>query len=166
MRTAGYLHDLGKLSVPPAILEKMDKLSSKEWAILRGHTYYTFQILDVIGGPSHLSEWAAFHHERLDGNGYPFHRRADELTLGSRIMAVADVFTALTEDRPYRSGLPASETVSILEELTRDGGLDGDVVALLRADCEAIMDACRQEKAGYRQQHDRLGEFIRNAATV
>jgi len=166
MRTAGYLHDLGKLSVPPAILDKPGKLTGQEWAILKGHTYYTFQILDLIGGLSQLSEWAAFHHERLDGNGYPFHRKANQLTLGSRVMAVADVFAALTEDRPYRRGAPPLQTVSILEKLSSDGGLDADVVALLKTEREEVIAASREEQVGYKEQHDRLSEFVANASAA
>jgi HD-GYP domain-containing protein (c-di-GMP phosphodiesterase class II) len=166
MRTAGYLHDLGKLSVPPAILDKPGKLTGQEWAILKGHTYYTFQILELIGGLSQLSEWSAFHHERLDGNGYPFHRKASQLTLGSRIMAVADVFTALTEDRPYRQGAPPIKTLSILDELSSNGGLDGDVVDLIKTDHEAVITASHDEQVGYKEQHDHLSEFVGSASAA
>ena len=72
MRAAGYLHDLGKLSVPQAILDKPGKLSPAEWTVVKGHSYYTFRIVDTIGGLPQIAEWAGFHHERLDGQGYPF----------------------------------------------------------------------------------------------
>ena len=77
MRAAGYLHDLGKLSTPTQILDKPGKLTENEYAAVRAHTYHTYRILDTIGGMPQICEWAAFHHERLDGNGYPFspHRR-------------------------------------------------------------------------------------------
>ena len=105
MRAAGYLHDLGKIAVPSRILDKPAPPSQHEWAVLREHTYHTFRVLDTIGGMPQISEWAAFHHERLDGTGYPFGHEGKDLTLGARIMAVADIFTAVTEDRPYRAAL-------------------------------------------------------------
>ena len=165
MRTAGYLHDLGKLSVAPAILDKGGALTDYEWAILKGHTYHTYQILDAIGGSS-LCEWAAFHHERLDGKGYPFHPASCEMSLGTRVMCVADVFAALTEDRPYRQGTSPSQALTILENMAAEGGLDGDIVGLLRRDCDVVVASCEREQAGRKQQHERFGEFIRNAAAA
>ena len=146
MRAAGYLHDLGKLSVPTAILDKPARLTEDEMLVMRGHTYHTFRILDTIGGMPQISEWAAFHHERLDGRGYPFGHGADDLTLGARIMAVADVFTALRELRPYRPrSLPMADAREILAKLVKRNGLDGDVVSALEADIDAI-DAIRTDE--------------------
>lgn len=105
MRLAGYLHDLGKLAVPAEILEKPAKLSPEEFAVIRSHTYHTFRVLQTISGLDTVNSWASFHHERLDGKGYPFHHGDDVLSLGARIMAMADVLTAVTEDRPYRAGM-------------------------------------------------------------
>ena len=150
MRAAGYLHDLGKLSVPTAILDKPARLTKEEMLVMRGHTYYTFRILDTIGGMPQISEWAAFHHERLDGGGYPFHHGADELTLGSRIMAVADVFTALRERRPYRPrSMPMADAQAILGKLVQSNGLDGDVVAALDGGIEAIDATRAAEQTAY-----------------
>jgi len=109
MEVAGNLHDLGKMVIPNSILNKPDKLNKEETAIMRQHTYFTYTVLNSIGGISQIAEWAAFHHERLDGSGYPFHLGADKLGIGSRIMAVADVFTAISEDRPYRKGMSQQE---------------------------------------------------------
>jgi len=150
MRAAGYLHDLGKLAVPTAILDKPGKLTDDEMLVVRGHTYHTFRILNTIGGLPQISEWAAFHHERLDGAGYPFGHAAADLTLGSRIMAVADVFTALREPRPYRSG-PASlgRARNILDRLVTDNALDADVVAALDRDIIAIDATRAAEQVAY-----------------
>jgi len=144
IRAAGYVHDLGKITVPSEILDKNGKPTQTEWAILQGHTYHTFRILDTIGGMPQISEWAAFHHERLDGKGYPFGHDGKDLTLGSRIMGVADTFTAVTEDRPYRKGMDDEQALDVLVRLVANGGLDDRVVRVLREDFHAI-NLLRQE---------------------
>ena len=149
MRAAGYLHDLGKVTVPSGILDKHAKLTEQEWAILQGHSYHTFRILDTIGGMPQISEWAAFHHERLDGKGYPFGHQAEDLTLGARIMAVADTFTAISEDRPYRKGMDNDEALRVLMKLAGSRGLDGQIVEVLRGDFDEINVIRRDEQAAY-----------------
>ena len=161
MRAAGYLHDLGKLSVPTRILDKPGKLTDEEFTAVKAHTYHTFRILETIGGMPQISEWAAFHHERLDGTGYPFRHTGDDLTLGSRIMAVADVSTAVTEDRPYRKGMSPEESLAVLEGLAERGGLDGEVVGTLKRDRAGIDQARRREQAEYGAGQERLREVMR-----
>ena len=100
MEIAGNLHDIGKMAVPNRILEKPGKLDDDEMAVMKAHTYNSYEVINSIDGMQQIAEWAAFHHEKLDGSGYPFHRDRDSLNLGARIMSVADVFTALTEERP------------------------------------------------------------------
>jgi len=138
LRIAGHLHDLGKVAVPNAILEKAGRLSSSEFDAIRGHAYYTYQILSNIGGFEEITQWAAFHHERMDGNGYPFHHKGEALPLGSRIMAVADVFAALTENRPYRGGVGREETIGILRGFVSGGALDPRIVSVLIDDFDSI----------------------------
>jgi HD-GYP domain-containing protein (c-di-GMP phosphodiesterase class II) len=113
------------------ILEKQGKLERWEYEIIKNHTYYTYRILEPLEALSQITEWAAFHHERLRGDGYPFHLKKEELPLGSRIMAVADVFTALTEDRPYRTAMQNEEALSILKGMADNDTLDSDVVGML-----------------------------------
>jgi HD-GYP domain-containing protein (c-di-GMP phosphodiesterase class II) len=131
MQIAGYLHDLGKLAVPTEILEKPGKLTAGEWRIIKAHTYHGYRTLEQIADLKTINEWGSFHHERLDGKGYPFHLNRNCLSLGSRIMAVADIFTAITEDRPYRKGMNNSEVVKIIRKLCLDGALDANVVNTL-----------------------------------
>jgi putative nucleotidyltransferase with HDIG domain len=138
LRTAGLLHDLGKLSVPQEILNKREKLTPEDWIAIKGHPYHTHRILETIGFDPQIIEWAAFHHERIDGNGYPFRIKGQDLSLGSRIMAVADTYTALTEDRPYRKGMDCARAVDTLNKLVKDGGLDSFVVSILTGNLEAI----------------------------
>ena len=141
---AGFLHDLGKLVVPAEILDKPAKLTAQEQLIVRQHPYYTHRILAMVPGLDEVSTYGALHHERLDGGGYPFRKR--EIPLGSRVIAVADVFTAVAEDRPYRAGMTWEESLEALDQLVVSGGLDGGVVALVRGHPE------------------RFGPLIRNAA--
>ena len=137
---AGLLHDLGKLSIPEEILEKPGKLTTMEFNIIKRHTYYTYRILEQISYFKEINEWASFHHERLNGNGYPFHLSDKDLSQGARILAISDVFTALTEDRPYRAGLPHHKVESIFNELVSSGALDAEKVAVLLSDYHEFRD--------------------------
>jgi HD-GYP domain-containing protein (c-di-GMP phosphodiesterase class II) len=161
MQAAGYLHDLGKITVPSEILDSPDKPTEEERAILQSHTYHTFRILDTIGGMPQISEWAAFHHERLDGRGYPFGHEAKDLTLGSRIMAVADTFTAITEDRPYRKGMKDEQVLKVMANMTETGALYGEVVSILRENFGAIQSIRQAAQAAYAVKQKRLAEAIR-----
>jgi HD-GYP domain-containing protein (c-di-GMP phosphodiesterase class II) len=131
MEIAAYLHDLGKLAIPSEILEKPAKLSDDEWFIMRSHVYYTYQMLEPISVLGIISSWGALHQERLNGTGYPFGYKEEELPFGSRILAVADVFTALTEDRPYRKGMNKKETVDVLQSMAAKGELDENLINLV-----------------------------------
>lgn len=135
---AGYFHDLGKFVVPNSILEKPDKLTKDEFAVIKQHTYFTYSVLNTIGGLDHLAEWAAFHHEKMDGTGYPFHVTSEKLSTGSRIMAVSDVFTAISEDRPYRKGMGRTEIEKILKSQAESKALDKRIVNLLIENFEEI----------------------------
>ncbi len=138
IRVAGHVHDLGKLVVPVEILEKPGPLHARERALIRTHTFYTYQILSSVEDLRLVNEWASFHHERLDGSGYPFHHGGADLSLGARIMAVADVFTALSEDRPYRKGLPREDVLQALRRMAGEGALDASLVRLLAQEYESI----------------------------
>ncbi|OCL25501.1 phosphohydrolase [Orenia metallireducens] len=138
MEVAGYLHDLGKLAVPAEILEKPGRLTDSEMNIIKSHTFYTYHALDSIEGLEDIKEWAAFHHERLDGTGYPFKHNGKRLSIGSRILAVADIFTALTEDRPYRVGMDKNKTLMILDSMSKDNAIDGNIVAKIEENYSLI----------------------------
>ena len=138
MEIAGYLHDLGKLAVPAEILEKPAKLTEEEYNVVRKHTYHTYNILKQIDNLDVIAEWASLHHETLDGGGYPFKIKGQNFLLGSRIMAVADVFTAITEDRPYRRGMTNEKAIGILQTMVDSGKLDGYIVSLLKDRFEEV----------------------------
>ncbi|GAC1362181.1 MAG: HD domain-containing protein [Acidobacteriaceae bacterium] len=130
VRRASLLHDLGKLSLPNTILDKTGGLSQKERNQVQQHPRLTRQILARIEPFKEIAAIAGAHHERLDGSGYPDHLTAAELPLEVRILAVADIYRALTEKRPYRPGLTHTQVMRILQaEAPRK--LDADVVAAL-----------------------------------
>ena len=147
LEIAGLLHDLGKLTVPEAILEKPGALTPSEISWIRQHTYYTYWFLLPAGIDQQMAEWAAYHHERLDGRGYPFGVGADRLQLEHRIVAVADIFTALREDRPYRRPMQWEEIARILASQAKSGGIDGDVVDTLLSEANALEELWSQLSA-------------------
>ena len=153
MQIAGNLHDLGKLKIPRSILEKPGRLTEREYDVVKEHPYFTYMILKDEDGFDRIAHWAGFHHEQLNGQGYPFRHDADELDLGSRIMAVADIFSAITEVRPYRKGMNREQALNVLNENAKNGGIDGDLVALLHEHYDEIdylrVTAARAEGARY-----------------
>ena len=138
MRIAGYLHDIGKLKVPNELLEKPGKLTEPEFNVVKEHAYFTWLLLKDIRGFEQIALWASQHHEKLSGGGYPFHLTRGELSLGSRIMAVADVFSAVAEDRPYRPGMSRERAAGVLREDAERGLLSRPVVELLLENYEMI----------------------------
>lgn len=132
IRIAGLFHDLGKLVIPNEIIEKKSKLNDLEFKIIKQHSFYTYRLLSKIKGLGSIPEWAAYHHERLDGTGYPFRIKAENLNLGSRIMAVSDIFQALTEDRPYRPAFSISKSIEIIEDMENEFKLDSEVIKILK----------------------------------
>ena len=131
MEIAGDLHDLGKLAVPNSILDKPDKLTKQEFEIIKSHTYFTYSVLSTVKGLEQVAEWSAYHHEKLDGSGYPFHCKAEELDTGARILMVADLFTAITEDRPYRKGMSKEKAIRIIKDFADQQLMDRRIVDLL-----------------------------------
>ncbi|OAA92951.1 HD-GYP domain-containing protein [Clostridium coskatii] len=121
MKIAGLLHDIGKLSIPLYILDKNGSLSSEEFGIIKSHAYYTRIILNKIGDIPNISKWASNHHEKLNGRGYPQGLKADELSEECRIMAVCDIYQALTENRPYRNGMSSEKAFNIMDEMVSGG---------------------------------------------
>jgi HD-GYP domain-containing protein (c-di-GMP phosphodiesterase class II) len=144
---AAYLHDLGKMAIPSEILEKRDRLTQAEWGVMRTHVYYTYQILNPIEVLNLVASWSSLHQERLDGSGYPFHVGEDDLPLGARLMAVADVFTGITENRPYRKGMKREEALGVLHGMAAKGELDARLIALLETNYDAIHRAREEAQA-------------------
>ena len=146
MRIAGNLHDIGKLRVPRAILEKPGRLTEEEFCIIKEHPYFTHLILRKADGFDRIASWAGFHHEKLNGTGYPFRYGKEMLDTGARIMAVADIFAAIAEVRPYRAGMKREQALGILNDSAKNGEIDSDLVALLSEHYEDI-DSLRETAA-------------------
>ena len=102
IKWAGLVHDIGKVAIPPAVLDKASELSEDEYALLRKHTIYTEEILETVSCMKELVPIAAAHHERFDGNGYHHKLKGEEIPLGARILSVADAFDSMTSLRGYR----------------------------------------------------------------
>jgi HD-GYP domain-containing protein (c-di-GMP phosphodiesterase class II) len=114
LRRAALLHDVGKLAVSNRILDKPGRLTDAEFAKVREHPLVTGRILDRVPGLRHLSPVAAAHHERLDGGGYPHGLTGAELTTPMRLLMVADVYEALTSQRPYRKAMTSDRALEVL----------------------------------------------------
>lgn len=161
IRIAGLLHDIGKLVVPVEILEKRQGLTNEDFAIIYKHPYFSAEILRGIEGFEDICQWGSLHHERLDGTGYPYRKTAEEIPQGARILSVADTFTALMEDRPYRCGVSASSTDRIMRDMATCHKLDKNFVALIYENIEEINDRRYVAQTGADQTHRQFLEECR-----
>jgi HD-GYP domain-containing protein (c-di-GMP phosphodiesterase class II) len=125
---AAALHDLGKLATPREILEKPGKLTDEEFRIIKDHALHTWEILKDIEGFEMICRWASFHHEKLNGTGYPFGKQAEELDRNSRLLCVIDIYQAVSEERPYHPARGHKETIGILNEMADQGFVDSQIV--------------------------------------
>jgi putative nucleotidyltransferase with HDIG domain len=116
MRCGGLLHDIGKLGVPGRILDKTGPLTGEEFAIMRQHPEMGARILEPLPQYAPIIPIVLEHHERFDGSGYPRGLAGEEISVGGRIFAVADVFDAMSSDRPYRQARPHAEVVAYIAE--------------------------------------------------
>lgn len=124
---AGALHDVGKLTIPSDILEKPDRLTAREFSVMKTHAIASWNILRTIDGLDDVVEWACMHHEKLNGTGYPFGRTADQLCRNSRLLCCVDIYQALREPRPYKEPIPHKEAISIMRGMVADGLIDAEL---------------------------------------
>lgn len=116
LKRGALLHDVGKLGVSNAVLDKPGKLDADEWKAVQRHASYTESILGRVRIFDELARVSAAHHERLDGKGYPRGLLADDIALETRIITTADIFDAITAKRPYRDAVPVDKTLAIMQE--------------------------------------------------
>ena len=125
---AGAMHDIGKMMVPNDILEKPDRLTPEEFGKMQNHAAATRFILAQIPGMEDITEWAANHHEKLDGSGYSLGLTGDQLSFEERLMGCVDIYQALTEKRPYKEGLPHEKAIAIMRSMAKDNKIDAGIV--------------------------------------
>jgi HD-GYP domain-containing protein (c-di-GMP phosphodiesterase class II) len=141
VRRAGLLHDIGNVTLSNRLLDRPDILTEPERQLVQAHPRHTFELLSKVDALAALAHLAASHHERLDGSGYPWGLQADMLTLPARVLAVADVLTALTSCTPWREGMPIERALEVLRG-ERGRRLDGDCVeAVERLVASGTIDA-------------------------
>jgi putative two-component system response regulator len=130
LRKGALLHDIGKISIPDAILDKPGKLTPEEFEIVKGHSAQGAHIVEPLHALRETVPLIRWHHERLDGQGYPDGLRGEQIPLLVRILSVADVYDALASERPYRQSIPHERCLEMLHENARGGGLDSELVSI------------------------------------
>ncbi len=151
---AGALHDIGKLIISNDILEKPGRLTKEEYQEVQNHAMGTWKLLHDIGGIEDICRWASLHHEKLDGSGYPFGYKAEDLGKHERLFACLDIYQALVEERPYKKSMPHEEAMAILWKMGNEGQLDTEIIE--------DIDECHKKyrKAMERTGQKRRGTFI------
>jgi putative two-component system response regulator len=132
LKYGGILHDIGKIAVPTAILNKPERLNEKEWEVMKSHSLVGYQIglpLEKNLGPA--LDVIRYHHEKMDGSGYPDNLKGEDIPIVARIVAVTDIYDAMITDRPYRKGMSRNEACDNLIEEAENGKLDSEIVQLL-----------------------------------
>ncbi|MCC2958337.1 HD domain-containing protein [Massilia sp. IC2-477] len=132
LKRGALLHDVGKLGVSNSVLDKAGSLDREEWEAVRLHAQYTETILGRIQAFAELATIAGAHHERLDGTGYPRGLCAEAIGIETRIITTADIFDAITAERPYRGAIPVEQALGMMEK-TVGSALDPDCFAALKA---------------------------------
>ena len=146
MRIAGLVHDLGKLSVPDEILEKPSSLTAEEFQVVKRHPFETYHILSGIPGLSDIRDWASFHHEKIDGSGYPFHLNGRSLGPEHLIVILSDIVQALVQDRPYRPGLSQDHVLDILNHVAVQQPAFDRLMGIVRQDYDFIAEIATGNK--------------------
>jgi putative nucleotidyltransferase with HDIG domain len=154
VRRAALLHDIGKLHVPNTILDKTSNLSMEEWTVVLEHPKLTRSILERVSSFRELAALAAEHHERVDGSGYPGGLKGEQMSVESRLLAVADCYTALAEERPYRGSIAPERILKMMAK---------DVPLKLDASC---FEALVQVVARWHREPDGKGLASRNVGWV
>lgn len=131
LELAGLLHDLGKLRIPDEILEKPGKLNETEFSLMQGHSFESQQILKDIEALKDVALWCSQHHEKINGTGYPYQYKGDTISRPARILAAADVFQALAQNRPYRPSLDLETIMKIMKEMIQEGKLDAEIITII-----------------------------------
>lgn len=139
LRIAGYLHDIGKIAIPIEVLDKPGKLDTNEYKTIKMHATYSSLILSRIPALGDIAKWAMLHHEKHDKSGYPLGKGAVDFTIEMDILAFADIFAALAENRPYRAALTQEKILELLKSFTPDL-LDASVYDVIEKNMSFLYD--------------------------
>jgi GGDEF domain-containing protein len=127
---AGLVHDIGKIGIPDAVLLKPGKLTPDEYETIKYHSLLSAMIIEPIESLRAVVPLVRHHHERIDGRGYPDGLKGEEIPLGARILAIADVYDALTSSRVYRTGMSHEKAKEVMRQMVAEGHLDREWTAL------------------------------------
>lgn len=133
LERAGYLHDIGKITIPDAVLQKPGKLTADEWTLVRDHPAAGERICAGVRTLGSVLPIIRHHHERLDGSGYPDGLKGESIPLGAQILQVVDIYDALTTDRPYRTAISMEQALAVLKSEMARGWYDREIFAEFRA---------------------------------
>jgi putative nucleotidyltransferase with HDIG domain len=161
---AGAFHDIGKVIISNDILEKPGRLTGEEFGVMKNHAAATYRVLSQIDGLEDVTEWAANHHEKLDGSGYSRGLDADRLTFEDRLMACIDIYQALSETRPYKEGLAHRKAIGIMRDMARlgkiDAGIVGDLDRVFGADSPSESEKPEAAREGAKRWRCRICGFV------
>ena len=132
------IHDIGKLIVPSEVIDKEGPLTKEEYELVKKHSLYSEEVLKDVDGFEEVASWLGQHHERLDGKGYPYQLKGDEITKQARIVQMADVFSAISEHRPYRASMDNDEVLRKLNDMCQLNQLDHSLYLLLEKNVEQL----------------------------
>lgn len=158
---AAKLHDLGKIKIPTAILEKPGRLTPEEYSIIKNHCLYTGNIIGELF-PDEIVSIACHHHERLDGSGYPNGLCASQLTIQDRILQVADVASALVYKRSYKDAMEKKKVIAILTEEKENGKLDGEAIDMFVSNYDRIMEYTTEHSGPIISKYEKLQNEYRD----
>lgn len=158
----GYLHDVGKVGIPDSILFKPDRLTASEWVVMRSHAARGEEICRHLKSLAPVLPIIRHHHERWDGSGYPDGLSGDQIPLLARILQIADIYDAMISPRPYKRAFAPEEALELIEQETRRGWRDPEIVKLFftlhpevisrigaySASCDHSLQAMRSSLAG------------------
>jgi len=146
IRVASVLHDIGKIGIPVEILEKPGKLTDEEFEIMKGHARIGYDILSGLNIED-ISKIGTLHHEKLDGSGYPFGLKGDEITLEMRILGIADIISALLGARSYKEEFSKDKIIKILNNMVDMNKIDAKIVKLFINNYEYIINEAKNQSS-------------------
>ena len=139
LKISGILHDIGKISIPVHILEKDSKLTDEEFEAMKEHAIIGYDILSGLNIDD-IRDIATLHHEKIDGSGYPFGLKGDELSIEIRILAIADILSALVGRRSYKESFSKDRVINILKEMSNNNKIDKDITNLVILNYDSILN--------------------------